>query len=143
MAVFGRAVRLASWAGVCPGNHESAGRRRKGTTRRGNVHLRTALVAAAKGPIQDLLGARRPPPGRENVGRRVTGRRWWPILPSGGRTEVGTNQVIGSRIQDRPAPRSGITECRGPSRASTWGSFCLRFAALRPPPALGGGHGSS
>ena len=93
--------------------------------------------------IQDLLGARRPPPGRENVGRRVTGRRWWPILPSGGRTEVGTNQVIGSRIQDRPAPRSGITECRGPSRASTWGSFCLRFAALRPPPVVGGGHGSS
>ena len=49
MSVFGSAMRLASWAGVCPGNHESAGRRRRGTTRRGNVHLKTALVTAAIG----------------------------------------------------------------------------------------------
>ena len=49
MSVFGNAMRLASWAGVCPGNHESAGRQRKGTTRRGNVHLKTALVTAAIG----------------------------------------------------------------------------------------------
>jgi transposase len=49
MGVFGSAMRLASWAGVCPGNHESAGRRRKGTTRRGDVHLKTALVTAAIG----------------------------------------------------------------------------------------------
>ena len=49
MAVFGNAMRLASWAGVCPSNHESAGRQRRGTTRRGNVHLKTALVTAAIG----------------------------------------------------------------------------------------------
>ena len=49
MSVFGNAMRLASWAGVCPGNYESAGRRRGGTTRRGNVHLKTALVTAAIG----------------------------------------------------------------------------------------------
>ena len=49
MSVFGNAMRLASWAGVCPGNHESAGRQRRGTTRRGNVHLKTALVTAAIG----------------------------------------------------------------------------------------------
>ena len=49
MSVFGNAMRLASWAGVCPGNYESAGRRRRGTTRRGNVHLKTALVTAAIG----------------------------------------------------------------------------------------------
>jgi transposase len=49
MSVFGSAMRLASWAGVCPGNHESAGRQRRGTTRRGNVHLKTALVTAAIG----------------------------------------------------------------------------------------------
>ncbi len=47
MSVFGNARRLAAWAGVCPGNHESAGRRKSGTTRRGNVHLKTALVTAA------------------------------------------------------------------------------------------------
>ena len=47
MSVFGNARRLAAWAGVCPGNHESAGKRKSGATRRGNVHLKTALVTAA------------------------------------------------------------------------------------------------
>jgi transposase len=47
MSVFGNAMRLAAWAGVCPGNHESAGKRKSGVARRGNVHLKTALVTAA------------------------------------------------------------------------------------------------
>jgi len=38
---------LASWAGMCPGNNESAGKRKSGKTRRGNRYLRTALVQAA------------------------------------------------------------------------------------------------
>ncbi len=38
---------LASWAGMCPGNHESAGKRQKGTTRKGNPWLRAALIEAA------------------------------------------------------------------------------------------------
>ncbi len=38
---------LASWAGMCPGNHESAGKRKSGKTRKGNRYLRTALVQAA------------------------------------------------------------------------------------------------
>src|SRR5208282_2211091 len=41
------AYHLASWAGVCPGNHESAGRQKTGRARKGNVHLRTMLVGAA------------------------------------------------------------------------------------------------
>jgi transposase len=40
---------LASWAGLCPGNHESAGKRQSGKTRKGNRWLRTALVEAATG----------------------------------------------------------------------------------------------
>ena len=32
---------------MCPGNHQSAGKRKSGATRRGNVHLKTALVTAA------------------------------------------------------------------------------------------------
>jgi transposase len=47
MSVFLTANHLASWAGVCPGNHESAGRQRSGRARKGNVHLRTILVGAA------------------------------------------------------------------------------------------------
>ncbi len=39
---------LASWAGMCPGNHESAGKRQSGKTRKGNRALRAALVEAAQ-----------------------------------------------------------------------------------------------
>jgi transposase len=38
---------LASWAGLCPGNHESAGKRRGGATRKGSPWLRACLVQAA------------------------------------------------------------------------------------------------
>jgi transposase len=38
----------ASWAALCPGNHESAGKRTSGKTRTGNRYLRTALVEAAQ-----------------------------------------------------------------------------------------------
>jgi transposase len=37
----------ASWAALCPGNDESAGKRRSGKTRKGNPHLRTALIESA------------------------------------------------------------------------------------------------
>ncbi len=47
MSVFLSAWHAASWAGVCPGNNESAGKQKSGKTRKGNVHLRTALVQAA------------------------------------------------------------------------------------------------
>jgi transposase len=38
---------LASWAGMCPGNNESAGKRKSGKTRKGSRSLRVALVQAA------------------------------------------------------------------------------------------------
>ena len=47
MSVFLSVYHLAAWAGVCPGNHESAGRQKSGRARKGNVHLRTILVGAA------------------------------------------------------------------------------------------------
>jgi transposase len=47
MTVFGTAKRLAAWAGVCPGNHESAGRQKRTAIRKGNVHLKTSLVNEA------------------------------------------------------------------------------------------------
>jgi transposase len=48
MRRFSSAGHLASWAGICPGNNESAGKRGPGTTRKGSVWLRQALVEAAK-----------------------------------------------------------------------------------------------
>jgi transposase len=38
---------LSSWAGMCPGNQESAGKRKSGKTRKGNRYLRAALIQAA------------------------------------------------------------------------------------------------
>ena len=48
MSRFGAAARLASWAGICPGNNESAGKHRAGTTRKGSKWLHTYLTEAAK-----------------------------------------------------------------------------------------------
>jgi transposase len=47
MGRFPTAAHLASWAGMCPGNHESAGKRRSGKARKGNAALRSALIEAA------------------------------------------------------------------------------------------------
>jgi transposase len=47
MSVFKSMGHLAAWAGACPGNNESAGKSRRSQTRKGNVHLMTALVEAA------------------------------------------------------------------------------------------------
>jgi len=46
---FGDAARFASWAGVCPGNNESGGKRHRGKTRQGNRYLRRLLVQCAWG----------------------------------------------------------------------------------------------
>jgi transposase len=45
---FPSAAHAASWAGMCPGNEESAGKRHSGKTRQGNRWLRTTLVEAAR-----------------------------------------------------------------------------------------------
>ncbi len=48
MTRFPSAGHLASWAGMCPGNDESAGKRRSGKTRKGSPWLRAALTEAAQ-----------------------------------------------------------------------------------------------
>jgi len=47
MSRCGSAARFASWAGVAPGNNESAGKRRRGQTRPGNRSIRRVLVQCA------------------------------------------------------------------------------------------------
>jgi hypothetical protein len=47
MTRFPTAAHLASGAGICPGNHQSAGKQLSGQTRKGNVYVRGALTQAA------------------------------------------------------------------------------------------------
>jgi transposase len=47
MSVFPTAQQLASWAGICPGNNQSAGKRKSGRTTKGSRWLRAALTQAA------------------------------------------------------------------------------------------------
>jgi transposase len=44
MSQFPTPGHLCSWAAVCPGQNESAGKRRSGKTRKGNLYLRTLLI---------------------------------------------------------------------------------------------------
>jgi transposase len=67
MRHFGSAARLASWAGVCPGHDESAGKRRSGRTRKGNRYLRRVLVQCA-------WAARKTPTFLGHTFRRLEGR---------------------------------------------------------------------
>jgi transposase len=48
MSRFPTPEKLCSWAGICPGNNESAGKRRSGRTNRGNALLKTTIVQAAQ-----------------------------------------------------------------------------------------------
>lgn len=48
MSRFPTAAHLASWAGICPGQNESAGKRKSGKTRRGSKWLRMTLIESAR-----------------------------------------------------------------------------------------------
>jgi transposase len=68
MSRFPSSRHLASWAGLCPGSHESAGKSRSGRARKGNPWLRSTLVEAAKAASRSstYLGA---------LSHRLTARR--------------------------------------------------------------------
>jgi len=56
MTVFPSDRHLASWAGLCLGNNESAGKHKAGTTRKGNRWLRALLVETALAAIRTKDG---------------------------------------------------------------------------------------
>lgn len=55
MSVFGSAERLASWVGICPGNNESAGKRKTGRIRKGNAWVRRLLCEYRPGCSTNAL----------------------------------------------------------------------------------------
>jgi transposase len=69
---FPSAAHLASWAGMCPGNDESAGKRRGGRTRKGSKWLRRALIEAACGAARTKQAGRTALAGHY---RRLAARR--------------------------------------------------------------------
>jgi transposase len=82
MARFGSAERLASWAGMCPGNHESAGKQRSGRARKGSkwlgIHLTEAAAAAGRSKdtylgaqYQRLRGRRGAAKAKKAVGHSI------------------------------------------------------------------------
>ena len=68
LSVFGNVERLAAWAGVCPGNHESAGKRRSVCARHGSIALmeQNALSQTAIETVQ--VAFRLPPNARLMAG---------------------------------------------------------------------------
>ena len=53
MSRFPTDAHLASWAGLCPGNNESAKKRKSGKTRKGNALLRSTLVVCAHSAVKN------------------------------------------------------------------------------------------
>lgn len=52
MSRFPTDAHISSWAGMCPGNNESAGKKHSGKTRKGNQLLRTTLVVCAHAAVK-------------------------------------------------------------------------------------------
>lgn len=52
MSRFPTSAHISSWTGICPGNNESAGKRRNGRTRKGNKILKSTLVECAQSAIR-------------------------------------------------------------------------------------------
>jgi transposase len=92
---------LASWAGMCPGNEESAGKRRSGKTRKGSKWLRSALTEAARAAARSrgtYLGAQY---------ARLKGRRG----PKKAAVAVGHSiLVIAYHILEREVPYEELGE---------------------------------
>jgi len=53
MSRFPTDAHLASWAGLCPGNNESAGKRKSGKSNKGNRYLKSILIQCAKAAQKD------------------------------------------------------------------------------------------
>ncbi|MPZ92865.1 MAG: transposase [Actinobacteria bacterium] len=101
MSQFPTHRHLASWAGMCPGNNESAGKHRSGKTRKGSKWLRSALtesahaVARAKGTYLSAQYA------------RIRGRRG----PKKAAVAVGHSiLVIAYHVLDRNQPYTELGE---------------------------------
>src|SRR4029450_5677911 len=132
MRVFPSARHLASWAALCPGQHESAGKHKSGKTRTGNGGLRTALIEAAAGASRaknSALQARFRRVLRHRGAKKAVGAgahrplRWRP--PCRGAPRPGRRNGLSRsrRRLLRPSPQPAHRAARPPD-ASTPGLPC-------------------
>jgi transposase len=111
MTAFPTAKHLASWAGMCPGNDESAGKRRMGKTRKGSKWFSQTLVecaksanrskntyacaaaASASGKVRSI-STRRPPSATRPT---MLSTRFWP--PTESRITSAPRPSVSSRVR--------------------------------------------
>jgi hypothetical protein len=125
MTRFPTAGHAASWAGLCPGHHESAGKRLSGRTRFANRVLRQALIESARGAVlkrdcdlaaqyRRLVKRRRDgaPPHADREGRRGLGA---PARDRGGGLSgwPRLRRACGSRRVRRPRASPGAPPVLG------------------------------
>jgi transposase len=80
MSVFQNVLQAASWAGISPGNYESAGKRKSSRIPKGNVYLKTALVEAATAAAKAKGSYLRDNSTVSKLGAGTSGQSWqWPI----------------------------------------------------------------
>ena len=111
MTVFPTAGHLASWAGICPGNNSSGGKRRPARTRHGSMWLRIALTEAAQSPLAARAPTWPPTTPRSAAGAAPRKRSARPATTSS--SPITTLSATGSptRISDR----TGTTVADPPS----------------------------
>ncbi len=110
---FASADHLTSWAGVCPGQDQSAGKRRSGRTRKGNKALRTALVEAAQaaGRTKDTALGRRYRRLKERLGAKKAA-----VAIARHILEIAYHLIKEGTAYREPAPARGPLARRGDHR---------------------------
>ena len=120
---FASAERLAAWAGLCPGNDRSAGKRRSARARRGNKTLRAVLVECAHGAARTpRVPVPRLPQGADGAPRlqaRHRGHR--PQAAAGGLRRAARRPAL-------PRPRGRLRRTHGPGATPRAGCAC--FSAM-------------
>jgi transposase len=114
MSRFPTPGHLASWAGMCPGNHESAGKHHGGATRKGDSWLRGALGEAAAGAARTkdtylqaryrrLAGRRGKKRALVAVGHSILIATWHMITHETTYSDLGPNRFLTRTDPDRQA----------------------------------------